>query len=120
PVFEEPGESPRSRPELAERFPLILTCTKSLWFCETQHRNVASLRTRMPDPQVELHPETARARGVAAGDWVRLETPHGGVRARAKFNSSLDPQVVCGQHGWWQSVRRARPPRLPAVRPGQR
>ena len=103
PEFEEPRTSPTSRPDLAERFPLILTCAKSLWFCETQHRNVASLRSRVPDPQVELHPDTARARGIASGDWVRLETPHGTVRARAKLNASLDPQVVCGQHGWWQA-----------------
>jgi anaerobic selenocysteine-containing dehydrogenase len=103
PEFVEPRTSPRSRPELAERFPLILTCAKSLWFCETQHRNVASLRRRVRDPQVELHPDTARQRGIAAGDWVRLETPHGSIRARARLNASLDPQVVCGQHGWWQA-----------------
>ena len=103
PVFEEPRTSPRSRPDLADRFPLILTCAKSLWFCETQHRNIANLRKASPDPQIELHPETAGSRDIAAGDWVRLETPHGSIRARAKFNSSLDPQVVCGQHGWWQA-----------------
>ena len=34
PVFEEPRTSPRSRPDLADRFPLILTCAKSLWFCQ--------------------------------------------------------------------------------------
>jgi len=38
PEFEEPPMSPRSRPELARRFPLILTCAKSLRFCESQHR----------------------------------------------------------------------------------
>jgi anaerobic selenocysteine-containing dehydrogenase len=103
PEFEEPRTSPRSRPELAERFPLILTCAKSLWFCETQHRNVASLRRRVPDPRAELHPDTAGARGIADGDWIRLQTPHGSIRARAKLNASLDPQVVVGQHGWWQA-----------------
>ncbi|MBW3605312.1 MAG: molybdopterin-dependent oxidoreductase [Actinobacteria bacterium] len=101
--FNEPRTSPRSRTDLAERFPLILTCAKSLWFCETQHRNIASLRSKVRDPQVELHPHTARERDIAAGDWVRLDTPHGSIRARAKFNASLDPQVVCGQHGWWQA-----------------
>lgn len=103
PEFTEPRTSPRSRPDLAERFPLILTSAKSLFFCETQHRNVASLRRSAPDPQLELHPDTARERGIAAGDWVRLETPHGSVRARARLTSSLDPRVVCGQHGWWQA-----------------
>jgi anaerobic selenocysteine-containing dehydrogenase len=102
PQFDEPLTSPRSQPELAERFPLILTCAKALRFCETQQRNVVSLRSAAPDPQLEIHPDTAAARGIAAGDWVRIETPVGGVRARAKFNTNLDPQVVCGQHGWWQ------------------
>jgi anaerobic selenocysteine-containing dehydrogenase len=102
PEFEEPRTSPRSRPDLAERFPLVLTCAKSLWFCETQHRNLPALRHSAPDPPVELHPATAQARGIAAGDWVRIDTPHGSVRARARLNASLDPQVVCGQHGWWQ------------------
>jgi anaerobic selenocysteine-containing dehydrogenase len=33
---------------------------------------------------------------------VRVDTPHGSIRARAKLNANLDPQVVYGQHGWWQ------------------
>ena len=103
PEFVEPATSPVARPDLAQRFPLVLTCAKSLWFCETQHRNVASLRKSMPDPPVELHPDTAAARGIAAGDWVRISTPQGSVRARAKLNSNLDPLVVCAQHGWWQA-----------------
>jgi anaerobic selenocysteine-containing dehydrogenase len=117
PEFEEPRTSPRSRPELAERFPLILTCAKSLWFCETQHRNLASLRRPSPDPQVEVHPETARARGIAAGDWVRIDTPHGSVRARARLNASLDPEVVCGQHGWWQACAELGLPAYPPYGP---
>ncbi|MFI7673010.1 molybdopterin-dependent oxidoreductase [Actinophytocola sp. NPDC049390] len=103
PVFTEPGVSPRSRPDLARRFPLILTCAKSLWFCESQHRGLPSLRAAAPDPRVELHPDTARARGIAAGDWVSVETPHGSVRARAALTTGVDPGVVVGQHGWWQA-----------------
>jgi anaerobic selenocysteine-containing dehydrogenase len=117
PEFDEPRTSPRSRPELAKRFPLILTCAKSLWFCETQNRNITSLRSKVRDPQVELHPDTARERDIAAGDWVRLETPHGGIRARARFNASLDPQVVCGQHGWWQACAEAGLPGYPPFGP---
>ena len=103
PAFEEPLTSPRSRQDLADRYPLVLSCAKSLFFCETQHRQVAALRKSAPDPQVEIHPSTAAARGVSAGDWVSLDTPHGRVRARAKLNSSLDPQVVFAQHGWWDA-----------------
>jgi anaerobic selenocysteine-containing dehydrogenase len=102
PTFTEPGTSPRSRPDLAERFPLVLTCAKTLWFCESQHRGIGSLRKSAADPQVEIHPDTASVRGIAAGEWVRISTPHGSVRARAKLNANLDPSVVAGQHGWWQ------------------
>jgi anaerobic selenocysteine-containing dehydrogenase len=118
PEYAEPGISPRSRPDLAERYPLVLTCAKSLWFCETQHRNVASLRRAAPDPIVEIHPDAARARGIAAKDWVLIETPLGTVRARAKLNGRLDPQVVCGQHGWWQASVDNDRPGYPAVGPG--
>jgi anaerobic selenocysteine-containing dehydrogenase len=102
PTFTEPATSTRSRPELADEFPLTLTCAKSLHFCETQHRQIASLRSRAPDPEVELHPDTAAVRGIAKGDWVQIATPKGRVRARAVLNRSLDPGVVCGQHGWFE------------------
>lgn len=100
--YTEPATSPRSRPDIADVFPLVLTCAKSLHFCETQHRNLPRLRSRQPDPQVELHPTTAGARGIDGGDWVTIETPTGTVRARAILNGNLDPAVVVGQHGWWQ------------------
>ena len=102
PEYEEPLMGPLSRPDLAERYPLILTCVKNTLFCETQHRNLASLRRHALDPEVELHPAAAAARGIQAGDWVRIETPDGSVRARARLNDMLKPDVVYGQHGWWQ------------------
>jgi anaerobic selenocysteine-containing dehydrogenase len=103
PEYEEPMMSPRSRADLEASFPLILTSTKSTYFCESQHRGLPSLRKKAPDPEVEIHPLAARARGIAAGTWVRIVTPEGAVRARARFNETLDPGVVCGQHGWWQA-----------------
>ncbi|MGE5288451.1 MAG: molybdopterin-containing oxidoreductase family protein [Micromonosporaceae bacterium] len=102
PTFAEPPLSPRSRPDLAAEYPLVLTCAKSLRYCESQHRQIAELRRAAPDPQVEIHPDTAAARGIDAGDWVHINTPNGAVRARAKLNPGLDPGVVCAQHGWWQ------------------
>jgi anaerobic selenocysteine-containing dehydrogenase len=103
PDFSEPPVGPGARPDLAARFPLILTSAKSSVFCQSQHRGIASLRKRSPYPEVEMHPEVARARGIASGDWVSIETPDGTARARARLNDQLDPRVVFGEHGWWQA-----------------
>ncbi len=103
PEYEEPLIGPTARPDLLERFPLILTCAKHMLFCESQHRALPGLRRRALDPEVELHPAAAAARGIGPGDWVHIETPEGSVRARARMNDTLEPNVVCGQHGWWQA-----------------
>jgi anaerobic selenocysteine-containing dehydrogenase len=103
PDYEEPLIGPHSRPDLASRYPLILTCAKDSLYCESQHRGLPSLRRRALDPQVDLHPAAAATREIVPGDWVIIETPNGRARARARINEALDPQVVCGQHGWWQA-----------------
>ena len=66
PAYEEPLISPLSRPELTQRYPLILTCAKNTLFCETQHRALPSLRRHAPDPEVELHPAAAAEPGTIA------------------------------------------------------
>lgn len=103
PAFVEPAVSPASRPDLAKAFPLVLTSAKSPLFCQSQHRGIPALRRSQPDPAIEIHPGAAAARGIAAGEWVRIETPTGAARARARLNARLDPGVVCAQHGWWQA-----------------
>jgi anaerobic selenocysteine-containing dehydrogenase len=103
PEHVEPLVGPVARPDLTDRYPLILTCAKHTQFCESQHRGLPSLRRRALEPEVELHPAAAAERHIGAGDWVAIETPEGSVRARARLNDSLDPRVVCGQHGWWQA-----------------
>jgi len=102
PDFVEPATGPISRPDLAERFPLVLTSAKSVHYCHSQHRALPTLRRREPDPQVEIHPETAARRGIAEGDWLQVETPHGQLRGRARLREHLDPRVVSATAGWWQ------------------
>ena len=103
PDHVEPAFGPISRPDLAADYPLVLTSAKSLHYCHSQHRALPSLRRREPDPSIEIHPSAAAARGIADGDWIRLATPDGAMRARAKLRDSLDPRVVSATHGWWQA-----------------
>ena len=103
PEYFEPAMGPFSRPDAAMKFSLILTSAKSIHYCHSQHRGLPSLRRHEPDPAVEIHPDAADARGISEGDWVQIKTPHGAVRARAKFKRHLDPRVVSATAGWWQS-----------------
>jgi anaerobic selenocysteine-containing dehydrogenase len=103
PDFSEPPVGPTARPDLAARFPLVLTSAKPSLFCQTQHRALPSLRKHARHPEVGIHPSAAGARGIADGDWVAIETPEASVRARARLNPNLDPRVVVGEHGFWQA-----------------
>ena len=103
PEYVEPATSPVSRPDVAARYPLVLTSAKVVQFCHSQHRNVPRLRRHSPDPLVELHPSAAEPRGIKADDWVVVETPRATMRARARLNPALAPDVLSAQFGWWQA-----------------
>jgi anaerobic selenocysteine-containing dehydrogenase len=100
PEYVEPAVSPVSRADLAARYPLVLTSAKVVQFCHSQHRNLPRLRRHGPEPLVELHPSAAGVRGVVDGDWVVVETPRAAMRARAKLNATLAPDVIWAQFGW--------------------
>ena len=120
PTFAEPPLSPRSRPDLAAEYPLVLTCAKSLRYCESQHRQIAELRRAAPDPQVEVHPDTAAARGITAGDWVRITTPHGSVTRASQAQRRPRPGRGVRPARLVAGVRRARPASLGPLRAGRR
>ena len=102
PGFVEPPESPAREPEFLAQYPLILTTgTRIFNYFGSEHRQSPSLRKTHPDPLVEIHPEAATARGIADGDWVRIRSPRGEVRMRARLFDGLDPRVVSAEFGWW-------------------
>ncbi len=102
PRYKEPMISPVSQPELAKKYPFILTNFKLLVYCHGQHRGLPMLRKIVPDPYVEINARRAAELKIADGEWVIMETPQGAIRLKARLNESLAPEVVCTQHGWWQ------------------
>lgn len=117
PDYVDPTGAPQSLPDAKTRFPLLLTCAKPTLFLQSQNRALASLRKRSMFPEVEIHPEAARERRISQGDWVSITTAHGSVRACARFNETLDPRVVVGQHGWWQGCAELNAPGYDAFGP---
>jgi thiosulfate reductase/polysulfide reductase chain A len=105
PSFREPPESPVSTPELMEEYPLVLiTGGRYIGYFHSEGRQIPQLRKRVPDPEIEMHPDTAGKANIKDGDWVWLETPRGKgekIRLKTKLTSDIDPRVVNAAHGWW-------------------
>jgi anaerobic selenocysteine-containing dehydrogenase len=102
PHYREPPESPVATPEVAKRFPLVLTTGARIpFFFNSEHRQIRNLRKAHPDPIVEIHPDTARPLGIGSGDWVWIESPRGKIRQRARVTDEIDPRVIHIEHGWW-------------------
>ena len=105
PAYVEPPESPFSTPGLLKDYPFILiTGGRTMEYYHSSGRQIKHLRERMPDPEIEVHPEAAQKENLKEGDWVWVETPQikgERVRLKVKLTPDLDPRVVHAQHGWW-------------------
>lgn len=86
-------------------YPLTLTFFRDIHFCDQQHRNIPRLRRVVPEPFVEIHPDTAKAQNIHEGEWINVATKAGLVRLKAKLNESLNPNVVATIYGWWQACQ---------------
>ena len=111
PDFEEPQIGPVARPDLAARFPLILTSAKSTLFCQSQHRALPSLRKRAPDPEVELHP--GGGAGARHRQWrLGVDRDAGGQRARPR-----PAQRRASIRAWWSASTAGGRPAPSSARP---
>ena len=65
PEWSPSPESLSSTPQLLEKYPLVFCDThSSAVYNQAWLRNVPYLRDVLPDPWIQIHPETARARGI--------------------------------------------------------
>jgi len=101
PEYREPFWSPRSTPEVARDFPLVLTSgARSVAYTHSQGRLLPTLRRRDPEPGVQMNPAAAETRGIREGDPVRLSSPLGSVTMEARVTDTVQPGVVSAPHGW--------------------
>jgi len=104
PVYREPAESPVSQPELAKEYPLILIAgTKLEAYTHSMMRNIPGLRKHAPENLVELHPDTASNLEITDGEFIKVSSPRGSIRCKAKVTKHIDPRVVHLHHGFKES-----------------
>ena len=116
PCWREPPESITGTPKLAKKYPLVFsdfhTCKvyNASWL-----RNIPYLREVLPYPTLQIHPQTASARGIKDGDWVLVESPHGTMKVKAEIIPGIRPDTVMALHGWWQGCAELGLPGYPVL-----
>jgi cysteine desulfurase NifS len=100
PNYTEPLEGPQSRMELAEDFPLVFNSgARTYYDFRSQHHGVQSLGAMQPDPVVTINTQDADKRHINDNDWVRVNTPRGSVKFRARVTDSIVPGAVDANMG---------------------
>jgi anaerobic selenocysteine-containing dehydrogenase len=101
PVYKEPKLSPRSTPEVARLFPLILTTGARLpMFIHSRTFRLGWTQSLRPDPMVDMNPADAKVRGISQEDWVNLSTQRGSIKVRANLTETVPPGVVNMYHDY--------------------
>ena len=104
PDFIPPYESPQSNPELAARFPLMLISPPERHFLNSSFVNVDSLRSKTPEPTLEIHPLDAATRGIAEGQAVRIFNDRGEFTVQAVVTERIRQGVVLAYSIWWKKL----------------
>ena len=100
PGFIPPAESRWS--EKAKRYPLELLPRKNDNYLNSTFANLPGHRTMeaRTNQRIEIHPEDAAARSIAAGDAVRVYNDRGSLTLTALLNPALPAGVVAGRLDW--------------------
>jgi formate dehydrogenase major subunit len=80
-------------------FPIVATTYRvsEHWQAGAMTRNMPWLVELMPDVFIELAPDLARRKGIKTGDWVRVRSKRGEMKARALVTNRFEPLFVAGQ-----------------------
>jgi anaerobic selenocysteine-containing dehydrogenase len=104
PVYNEPAESPVSRPDLAKNYPLVLiTGSKLEMYTHSMMRNIPELYKPCPKNLLEINPETTKKLHIKSGEWVRVESPRGSITCSVSVTNCIDARVVHLYHGFKES-----------------
>jgi anaerobic selenocysteine-containing dehydrogenase len=93
PVYQEPTEGPIGSPELLKDFPLVLTTGARIQSAfRSQHLNIPGLLKLQGKPNILIHPDDAKTRGVRDGDRVWVKT----IRGKVPFYAKVTGRIVKG------------------------
>jgi anaerobic selenocysteine-containing dehydrogenase len=102
PSSQTPASPSPSAPSGAQH--LVLISGASHHFVTTSMANQPSLLAKEGTPFVEVNPKDARARGIADGDRVVVESARGWCELRAVVTDDVPPGVAVAPKGRWAKL----------------
>ncbi|MTQ96597.1 molybdopterin-dependent oxidoreductase [Pseudoflavonifractor sp. BIOML-A6] len=102
PVYTPPRHSRERTPELAEKYPLVLSSGSRLpMFVHSRTYRMPWTSSLRPGfPSADLSPEDAARLGIAQGDPIRISTPCGSIEVGANITRMTQSGVVHMYHGF--------------------
>jgi anaerobic selenocysteine-containing dehydrogenase len=104
PAYTPPRENARSNPELARRFPLAFISPPCRNFLNSSFANLPFALASEKEPRLDIHPDDARARGIADGERVRVFNDRGSFTLKAAVSDRARPGVVVAPSVWWKKL----------------
>jgi anaerobic selenocysteine-containing dehydrogenase len=83
------------------RYPLQMLTPNIKNSIHSQFNNLAVIRQYDPGPQLSMHPEDARRRGLADGSRVRIFNDRGELFLPLRLDSGIRPGCVSCPNGYW-------------------
>ena len=98
PVWSAPLEN--TTPE----FPLrLVTGPRPRARINSQFAQSPSVRARLREPELLVHPEAAKRAGIAHGAKIDVISPHGRITIRAVVTDDVHPECVVMPAGWHEA-----------------
>ncbi|MFN3984912.1 MAG: molybdopterin-dependent oxidoreductase [Rhodocyclaceae bacterium] len=104
PAWVPPLESPVSNRERTARYPLAFLSPPARNFLNTSFANMPRFLAQEGGPRLEIHPEDAAARGIAAGQRLRVFNDRGAFHAAAVITDRVRPGLVVCPSIWWRKL----------------
>ncbi len=106
-ALEEMGFDPlpyfREDPPVDPEYPLkLFTGVREDGFFQTGHRHIEEMRSRHPEPELFISPDTAKAYKLEEGEWAEIENELATISAKVAIKDAMPDGLVRIPHGWWK------------------
>jgi anaerobic selenocysteine-containing dehydrogenase len=101
PFMEGRNENPISfADELGEDAVIGISGERTNRYTHTQFHGIPSLKKRESEAFVDVHPEDAQKRHIVGGQWLKISSPRGSIRMKARISPVVHPGSIRIAWGW--------------------